>query len=40
MKISKGPTRSDTVIEYTDWNKVRSFSKKLISEDKDLKSIQ
>jgi len=40
MKISKGPTQSDTVIEYTDWNKVRSFSKKLISEDKDLKSIQ
>jgi len=34
MKITKGPTKSDTVIEYTDWNRVRSFSEKLVCVDK------
>ncbi len=26
MKITKGPTRSDTPIEYTDWGRVKAFS--------------
>ena len=30
MKITKGPTKSDTIIEYTDWNRVRSFSEELV----------
>ncbi|MGY5850106.1 menaquinone-dependent protoporphyrinogen IX dehydrogenase [Salegentibacter sp. F14] len=27
MKFTNGPTRNDTAIEYTDWERVRSFGK-------------
>ena len=26
MWITKGPTRTDVVIEFTDWNKVEKFA--------------
>ena len=29
MWITKGPTRTDTVIEFTDWNKVEQFAKNI-----------
>lgn len=29
MKITHGPTNSDTPIDYTDWNKVKEFSEKI-----------
>ena len=29
MWITKGPTRTDTVIEFTDWNKVEQFAKSI-----------
>ena len=29
MKITKGPTKSDKPIEYTDWNRVKDFSIKM-----------
>ena len=29
MWITKGPTSTDTVIEFTDWNKVKQFAKNI-----------
>ena len=29
MKITKGPTKSDKPIEYTDWKRVEDFSMKI-----------
>lgn len=29
MKMTKGPTKSDRPIEYTDWDRVKSFSLKI-----------
>jgi len=31
MWITKGPTNTNTEIEYTDWKKVQSFSEKIIA---------
>ena len=31
MWITKGPTNTDTEIEYTDWKKVQSFSEKIVA---------
>ena len=30
MKITKGPTKSDKPIEFTDWGRVRDFSEKIV----------
>ena len=30
MKMTKGPTRTDKPIEYTDWNRVDAFTSKVI----------
>ncbi len=29
MWMTKGPTKSDTEIEYTDWDRVKEFGKQL-----------
>ena len=29
MLITKGPTRTDEVIEFTDWNKVEKFAQSI-----------
>ncbi|PCH99893.1 MAG: menaquinone-dependent protoporphyrinogen IX dehydrogenase [Flavobacteriaceae bacterium] len=31
MWITKGPTNTDTEIEYTDWKKVQAFSEKIVA---------
>ena len=32
MTITKGPTDSKTVIEYTDWNQVKNFATEFNSQ--------
>ena len=32
MKITKGPTKTDRPIEYTDWNRVAEFTSKVLKD--------
>jgi menaquinone-dependent protoporphyrinogen oxidase len=34
MKMTKGPTKTDQPIEYTDWNRVAEFSSKVLKNTK------
>jgi menaquinone-dependent protoporphyrinogen oxidase len=32
MRMTGGPTRTDTVVEYTDWQRVEAFGRALSSD--------
>jgi hypothetical protein len=32
MRVTGGPTRPDTVVEYTDWNRVDAFGRALCAD--------
>lgn len=36
MKLTHGPTKSDSAIEYTDWGRVREFGENIIKEVDNL----